>query len=128
MARTRELRLLIPSGINMEGSEGTFRAGGIFRAGYFLGRTPRISGPRASQKLSLRLSVLWGGRLGHLRPCQNLWTTNGAFFGLRTEPLGLWTDAFGLRSDPFGLRTDPLGNISDPKISVAHPVDLGTQH
>ena len=27
--------LSIPSGIDMEGSEGTFRAGGIFRAGYF---------------------------------------------------------------------------------------------
>ena len=51
----------------------------------FPGRTPWISGPRASQKLSERLSVIWGRRLDHLRPSQGLkklkiWKM--AFFGM----------------------------------------------
>ena len=44
--------------------------------------------------------------------------TNGAFFGLRTDPFGLpfglRTDPFGLQTDPFGLRTDPFGLRTDP--------------
>ena len=53
-----------------------------------------MSSPRPSQKLSPRLSVIWGRRLGHLKPRQNLWVTNGAFFHeygvIRVSPWRLW--------------------------------------
>ena len=45
--RDGKLALLIPSGINMEGSEGMLRAAGIFREGEKSGAHPVDLGPQA---------------------------------------------------------------------------------